>query len=983
MVRKYRTAIEVTQPFRLNQGGVINRDAPCTFTFDGQSCGGYQGDTLASALLANGIRLVGRSFKLHRPRGILASGVEEPNALIQLASGAFTEPNTKATQIELYDGLVSESQNRWPSLRFDLGAGADLFHSLLPAGFYYKTFMWPSWAWFEPWIRRAAGLGRAPTLPDPARYQTRYDHADVLVIGAGPAGLASAAAALKRGKRVMLIEQQPILGGSLVDRQSTVALNKLNEELERAAQSGELVILKRATAIAVYDHRMVSVVERLTDHLSPARHIDQPRQRLRLIRAGCVVAATGAIERPLLFPNNDRPGIMLASAVLSYLNRFAVLAGRRAIVHGGADDVYETASALAQAGSQVTLVDLRAAPPAKLVEQTWQKGIELVVGHAISNTTGRAAVRSADIVSIRGGKTRRVPCDLVAMSGGWTPTTHLHSMAGGTLRFDDSLNSFVPDHSHPFFFSAGAAAGVLDLEAAIADGELVGDLAGLGRPHRPPPTPRGQGVPATPIPDAPSRTFVDFQNDVSVADIELASREGMRSVEHLKRYTTLGMAVDQGKTSNVNGISVLARVNRLPINEIGTTKFRPPYTPTAIGVFGGATRGDRFLARRDIPTLDWQASHGAELDDFGGSWKRPVLYPKAGEDETATVTREVSAVRNQAGLFESSPLGKIEVKGPDARVFVDRLYANSMKSLQPGRIRYGLMLNKEGVIIDDGVLTCLGPDHFLVGTTSAGSIRIAEWLEELHQCEWPQLEVAISPVTTAWSTATLTGPRARAVLELLETGVDLASFPHLSFRECKIGGVAARISRVSFTGEVSYEISVPWRYGASLWEKLMEVGGSLGLTSVGIEAWLILRLEKGYMHIGGDTDGTTLPDDVGWGAAAARKTDAYVGQRSLAFHAARNEIRLQLVGIEPAEPHDSLEVGTHLVETSEGRSTSVGVITSACNSPTLKKWIGMARLVNGRSRTGETIETYNLGTRRRVRITQANFYDPEGGRLRE
>jgi len=980
------------QPNRLRTGGRIDRTRTLPFSFDGKPMEGHPGDTLASALLANGVRLVGRSFKYHRPRGVLGIGSEEPNALIQLEIGQWTEPNLKATQIELYDGLIAMSQNRWPSLAWDVGALADLAAALLPAGFYYKTFMWPNWRWYDGAIRRVAGLGHAPTEPDPARYDLRFGHADVLVVGGGPAGLAAAEAALAQGRSVILADERSEFGGTLLDGAEGEEQRRLTliEALGLSQPRGELTSLRRTTAVAYYDHNMVALVERLADCVGPSGAASLLRQRLWLVRARAVVLATGAIERPVLFPDNDRPGIMLASAVRGYRHRFGVLAGQAALVVTNNDCAYETAVTLVEAGASAVVVDSRPAVSEPLARLAYERGIELLVGHRVVGTSGAKQLHKVSVAQTGTGRSRGLVCDVLAMSGGWTPAVHLFSQSGGRLRFDRSIGAFVPDIGSQPIYPAGSLNGIFDTDSCVRDGREAGEAA--SEPSRARPGARtsrtevGTGAvePLAVVRQAEGRIWVDFQNDVTVSDIELAARENLVSVEHVKRYTTLGMAVDQGKTANTDGPTVLAEATNRSVAEVGTTRFRPPYVPVTIGLFRGGSVGDRFRPRRLLPAHDQHLAHGGKLVEYGG-WERPAYYSRARETAQQSIRREALCVRNAVGLFDASPLGKIVVSGPEAKTLVGRIYANSMHSLAPGCGRYGLMLNEEGIIIDDGVALRLDRSRYLIGTTSAGAGRIADWLEEWHQCEWHDLRVAIAVETTAWTTVTVTGPKAREVITSLGTDIDLRpeTLPHLGVREGLVAGVQGRIARVSFTGEVSFEISVAWDLGAALWGRLLDVGASFGIAPVGVEAWMLLRTEKGFLHVGADTDGTTTPDDVGWGRAVERRSDEFIGRRSLSRPENRRPDRLQFVGIEPADGPGPLVVGSHILAPGPGKPKSEGFVTSACDSPILGRWIGLALVRSGRQRFGEVLETQDLGRRGRVRLVEPGWYDRAGERLND
>ncbi len=954
---------------RLPEGGLIDRARPVDFTYEGRPLRGFAGDTLASALLANGVSVVGRSFKYHRARGLLAAGAEEPNALMQLGEGATTEPNPRATEIALHDGLTAKPVNCWPSARFDIGAINNLVSRFLPAGFYYKTFIWPDWHLFEPIIRKAAGLGRVSAAPDPDRYESRYAHCDVLVVGSGPAGLAAALAASRTGERVMLVEQDSRLGGSLLWQPAQIdgrsGIDWVATAQATLSAAPDTVILTRTTAVGYFDHNSIALVERVTDALSAGGTTRLPRQRLWTVRAKRVVLATGALERPLVFPGNDRPGVMLASAVRQYLGRWAVLAGERSVIFTNNDSAYDTASALLDADGEVAaLIDSRSAPPSALTDALRARGVEVVTGGAVVGTHGRPSL-SAVRVREAGGRVRRIKADLLAVSGGWNPTVHLFSQSGGRLAWDETLAAFRPGTSVQAETSVGAAAGVFALDEILE---------------------KAEGAPAWTIEplwrvDAPGKAFVDFQNDVTTDDIALSAREAFVSVEHLKRYTTLGMAPDQGKTSNVNALAVMAELTGRSIPETGTTRFRFPYTPVAFGTLGGRMRGALFQPVRRLPTHERQVAAGAKFEEYGG-WLRPAYYPRSGETPHAAEQREALAVRQAVGLFDGSPLGKIEVVGPDAAEFLDRIYANTMSTLKVGRARYGLMLNELGVVIDDGIATRLAEERFQVGTTGAGAGRIAAWIDEWLQCEWPGLDVLAAPVTASWAVLTLSGPNARAVLEAV--GVDFAigpaDFPHMTFREGHVAGIPARILRASFTGEVSFEVSVPADRASELWELLVAAGAPHGLTPVGIDAWMVLRTEKGYLHVGADTDGSTAPGDVGWGHILKRKHD-FVGRRSLTRPENLRADRLEFVGLEAVGSAEALPVGAHLRGPSVADG-SEGYVTSSGFSPILGRGIALGMVRGGAGRHGEVLEIVSgTGRGRQVRIARPGPYDPDGERL--
>jgi len=977
----------VTQAFRTQAGGRIDRAVKLRFCFDGNWYAGCAGDTLASALLANGVHLMGRSFKYHRPRGVIASGSEEPNALVQIGTGARTVPNLRATQVELFDGLVAESQNRFPSLERDIGALNDLAAAFFPAGFYYKTFMWPSWGWkklYEPIIRRAAGLGRAPHAPDPDVYAQRYVHCDVLVVGAGPAGLAAALQAARANARVILCDEQAEFGGSLLDGGGDES-GWLEATLAELALAPRVTLLRRTTAFGVFAQNFMGLAERVTDHLAqPAAA--SPRERLWQVRARQVVMATGAIERPLIFPGNDRPGIMLAGSARAYLNRYGVLPGTRAVIATSSDEAYDVAADMMRAGIAVAAIaDLREMASGAAL-QARAAGMHVSLGAAITATAGRLRVHSATLRHAE-GQNETIRCDLVLMSGGRTPTLHLFSQAAGKLRYEPGLGAYVPDTDTEGMIAAGACRGVMGRERARDDGEQAGLLAAqraqgptqsemLSRMR--PEIPAAQVLAATP--HGKGRAFVDFQNDVTSKDVAQALREGFVSVEHVKRYTTCGMATDQGKTSNINALNLMSGGLNREVPDIGLTTYRMPFTPVTFGALAGAARGTLFDPVRKAPLHDWAQAKGAVFEDVS-LWKRARYFPVGGETMHQAVARECKAVRSHAGIFDASTLGKIEVVGPDAAVFLERMYVNPFRKLGVGRTRYGVLLREDGFIADDGVIARVAEDRFHVTTTTGGAPRVLAMLEDYLQTEFSDLRVWLTSTTEEWAVIALQGPKSRAILEGLVEGIDLSpgAMPHMSLREGRACGAKLRLFRVSFTGELGYELNVPSGEAQKVWDAVWAKGQDFGLTPYGTEAMHVLRAEKGYIIVGQETDGTATPDDVGLAWAIGQAKKDFVGKRSLARAAMRAADRKQLVGLEVVSSSSVLEEGAQIVDA--GARKSLGHVTSSYHSAVLGRPIALAMIAGGRARIGQTLTVPMPGGDVKVCVVKPVFYDVEGARL--
>lgn len=1005
---------------RLNTGGrLIDRTRSVSFDFNGKKLKGYQGDTLASALLANDKQLMGRSFKYHRPRGVVASGFEEPNALMTTGASNRAEPNQRATAVELHDGLTAKTQNHWPSLEFDFGAVNAAVASVAPvfsAGFYYKTFLFPRVAWkhlYEPVIRQSAGLGPAPKEQDPDEYEHFHAHADILVVGGGQAGLAAARAAGEAGANVLLVEQTAHLGGRLLT-ETDVTIDGLDGPAWVAAQVEALeamenvAIRTRTQASGLYDHGYAMLYERLGDHVAIPTG---PRHRLWKVRCGRIIIAAGAIERPLAFANNDVPGVMLAGAVRDYIALWGVAPGRDTVVFANNDDAYRTAIAAFEAGLKVpAIVDSRQSPDGPLPERARSLGIRIMDGSVITKAKGGKVVEGAIIGKLTpagriGGATETVKCDCIAMSGGWSPVVHLFSHCGGKLNWDDEAAMFrpAPERGAPIgsdgkinTLCTGASNGFMGVKEGLGDaidvaraaakelGFKVGRKPAAANVEEP-----GQG-PLKPLWFAPSqgkyahgtKHFLDYQNDVTAADVELAAREGYESVEHAKRYTTLGMATDQGKLSNINGLAILADALNAPIPQVGTTTFRPPYTPISIGAIVGRDVGDLFKPVRKTPMHDWSDANGADWEPVG-DWRRPYTYIEGSENRHDSVMRQVKNVRQAVGMLDASTLGKIVVKGPDAGKFLDLLYTNMMSTLKPGKCRYGLMCNENGFLFDDGVVVRTGEDEFLCHTTSGGADRVHAWMEEWLQTEWWDFKVYVANVTEQWAQIAVAGPKARAIFEALtDDDVSAEALPFMSYIETTMAGVPARLYRISFSGELAYEVATPAHHGQHLWDSILaEVKGAEGCV-YGTEALHIMRAEKGFIMIGDETDGTVTPQDLNLNWAVSKKKEDFIGKRAQARSFLSGSGRKQLVGLATEDPKKVLPDGAHAVDKVEsGPMKTIGHVTSTYWSPTIERSIAMALIDDGLSRDGEVLSfPVEGGEVIKAKVVSPVFFDPEGAR---
>ena len=988
-------------PFRLPSGGRIDRRLKIHFTFNGETIPAYRGDTLASALLASGKVFLGRSFKYHRPRGLLSHGSDEPNALLSVDRGpGRVDPNNRASVVEVTDGLKTGTQNHWPSLKFDIGAVNDLMAPVFVSGFYYKTFMWPKSFWtkvYEPAIRAAAGLGKPPKAADPDRYGNRHAHADVLIIGAGPAGLAAALTAAKSGKRVILADEQQEMGGALLHETTASIEGKparmwLEETLATLAACPNVTLLPRTTVFGYYNHNHLVAIERVADHLDrPGAGI---RERLWQMRVQEVVIAAGALERPLAFANNDRPGIMLAESVRVFVNRYAVAPGRNIVFATTGASAYQAAIDARRAGLAVTLVDLRTAPgPEKALATA--AGVKVLTGHTVIRAEGKTRVKALVVAPVGAdgkvhGDHRTLACDCVGMSGGWTPSVHMFSQSRGKLVYDAERDFFVPGTSVQAERSAGACRGTFDLAGALNEGSAAGaEAAGVavaGTFTASEVETGFQPVRVMPTDDNPSkvRAFIDFQNDVTAKDVKLAVREGFHSIEHVKRYTTTGMASDQGKSSNMNALGIVAEALGKPVPAVGTTTFRPPFTPVSFGALINLNRHGLFDPARHTPVHDWAAAHGAVFEDVG-QWHRARYFPKAGEDMHAAVARECRAVRDAVGIFDASTLGKIEVVGPDAAEFMNRIYINAWTKLEPGRCRYGLMLKEDGYVFDDGVVARVAQDRFHVTTTTGGAPRVLAHMEDYLQTEWPDLKVHLTSTSEQWAVIALQGPKAREVIRPLVEDIDLSpeAFPHMAMRQGRICGVPTRLFRVSFTGELGFEINVPADYGRAVWEAVFAAGKAHGIVPYGTETMHVLRAEKGYIVVGQDTDGTQVPDDIGYAGMIAKAKRDFVGKRSLARPDIVAPGRKQLVGLLPSGPGEVLEEGAQIVADPNQPMpmTMLGHVTSSYMSACLGRSIALAVIADGRALKGRTLHITTPAGFTTAVVTDTVFIDPKGERL--
>jgi len=994
---------------RIKSGEYIDETSRISFKFNGKKYYGYKGDTLASALLANNIHLVGRSFKYHRPRGIMTAGSEEPNAIIQIGNDeALTDPNARATEIEIFEGLEANSQNCWPSVNFDVGGIYNLLSPILPSGFYYKTFMWPVnfWKKYEYIIRKSAGLGISPTKPDPEIYDHRYLHCDLLVIGSGISGIIAAKIAAKNNLKTFLVEENNQLGGSTIYQNSNLykinnqlSSDWLKNEIQELKQLNNLNIKLRTSVASFHSYNFLLAKENLSDHLPISERKNKIRHRLWKIRAKKVIIATGSIERPLIFNNNDRPGIMLSSAVKKYVDFYGVVCGKNIMVFTNNDSGYETAISLIEKNVNLNcIIDIREESSSKLIKKTKSLGIKIYWQHTIVNTYGYKKLKQVQVMRLSNdnssvaGQKKIINCDCLAVSGGWTPAVHLFTQSGGKLTFRDKDKVFLPGIAQSDQISVGSCNGDFELDEVINNSILNVNkfinserniYSKLDIECSKQNNYKNIWLLPSKEPFGKTKSFVDFQNDATAKDIKLALREGYRSIEHVKRYTTTGMGTDQGKISNMHALGIIAETTAVNMCELGTTTFRPPYTPLSFGAIVGRNVGEYFDIIRKTPIHEWHARNGAKFENVG-QWKRAWYYSINNETMHEAVQRESKAARESAGILDASTLGKIDIQGSDSSEFLNRIYTNAWSKLEISKCRYGLMLNEDGMVYDDGVTTRLNENHYLMTTTTGGAANVLGKLEDYLQTEWPELDVYLTSVTDHFATVSVCGPNSKKILKKIIPDLDLSDekFPHMSFKNCLIGNIKCRIMRISFTGELSYEINIQSNYGKSVWEKCIDAGNEFNITPYGTETMHLLRAEKGFIIVGQDTDGTMTPIDLQMDWIVSKKKYDFIGKRSLYRSDTIKEDRKQLVGLITDDPIEVLEEGSQIVANLNKKPVEMlGHVTSSYFSPNLNKSIALAVLKEGKKMKGQKLFVPMNNKTINVTVTNTVFFDKENKRL--
>ena len=997
----------MSQNFRLDKGGLIDRNKKISFKFNGKNYSGYEGDTLASALIANGVHLVGRSFKYHRPRGFFGAGVDEPYAIVQLYRNNDTDPNARATEQELFEGLEAKSVNCWPNVNFDFGAINNFLNKFFPAGFYYKTFMWPKSFWYriyEPFIRKAAGFGVASTKHDKERYEHKYEYCDLLVTGSGPSGLASAYAAAKNGARVILAEDKPRFGGSLLTSDVNVG-NQSGKEwadkiISELKEMPNVTLKNRAQVFGYYDHNMLVMSERISDHLPKSKKYS-PKQRLWYIRAKEVLISSGSIERPIVFGNNDTPGVVLASAAREYLKVYGVLVGKKPLIFTNNDSAYETAIEFKKNGIWPIVLDTRMNPDSEIINEAKSMGIDIRFSHVVIAAKGYKKVKSAEIAKISEdkkdlGKIENISCDCICVSGFWTPTIHLASQSGNKTKFNEKIDAFVPDKPKQNEKTLGAANGIFTLEETLKTSFESGEEVSkkITKKENKISVPQVSEKKhaqhdkfwCVPLPKGKTyKRFLDFQNDVAVTDVELALREGYRSIEHVKRYTTLGMATDQGKTSNLNGLQLVSSIENKIVPSVGHTTFRPPYTPVTIGAIVGREIGKHSKPTRKSPMHSWHEKHNAVFVD-AGIWLRPRYYKKGNEGLFEASKREAENVRKNVGVCDVTTLGKIDVKGPDAAEFLNRVYTNAWLKLPVGKARYGVMLREDGIVMDDGTTTRISEHHYHMTTTTAQAANVLSHLEYYLQIVWPELNVNVVSTTEQWAGAAIAGPKSRNLLQKLFPDVNVSNegLPFMGYLESNLFGIPARIFRISFSGELAYEVNVESDNGNFMWEKIIEIGKEFAIQPYGTEALSTLRIEMGHVA-GSELDGRTIPYDNGLDGLVSKKKD-FIGKRSLNRKAFIAQDRQKVVGVVPLDKKTSIPEGSHLVKDANAKlpNPKLGHISASCWSVEYNNPFSLAILKDGKNMIGKKLFALCPVKNKSipVEIVSSHYVDPKGERVR-
>ena len=997
----------MSQNFRLEKEGLINRSKKISFKFNGKSFFGYEGDTLASALIANGVHLVGRSFKYHRPRGFFGAGVDDPYALVQLIRNNESIPNVKATEQELFEGLEAKSVNCWPNVNFDIGGINNFLRIFLPAGFYYKTFMWPKSFWYkiyEPFIRKAAGFGVVSHEPDKERYEHKYEYCDLLITGSGPSGLASAYSAAKNGAKVILAEDKPRFGGSLLTSDVNIGNESGKEWADKIITElkgmPNVVVKNRAQVFGYYDHNMLVMSERLTEHL-PKSDKFTPKQKLWYIRAKEVVISSGSIERPLVFGNNDTPGVLLSSAAKEYMKVYGVLVGKKPIIFTNNDSAYETAIEFKKNGVDPIVLDSRKELSSDLIKEAKSLGINIKFEYVVVNANGYRKVKSADIAKISDdkttlGKIENIVCDCICVSGFWTPTIHLASQSGGKTKFNEEIDAFIPSKSKQNETTVGSANGIFNLQDSLN----TSFEAGYNLSKKITNEDNKLSVPTVvekknskhdkfwcvPLPKGKKyKRFLDFQNDVAVSDIEIAIKEGYRSIEHVKRYTTLGMATDQGKTSNLNGLQLVSNIENKLVPEVGHTTFRPPYTPVSIGAIVGREVGKHSKPTRKSPMHSWHEKNNAVFVD-AGLWLRPRFYKRGNETLFDASKREAENVRKNVGVCDVTTLGKIDVKGPDAAEFLNRVYTNAWLKLPVGKARYGVMLREDGIVMDDGTTTRVSENHYHMTTTTAQAANVLSHLEYYLQIVWPELNVNVVSTTEQWAGAAIAGPKSRELLQKLFPDTDCSNegLPFMGFIETKLFGVYARIFRISFSGELAYEVNVESDYGNFMWEKIIEIGNEFKIQPYGTEALSTLRIEMGHVA-GSELDGRTTPFDTSLDGLLSKKKD-FIGKRSMQKEAFISSKREKIVGVVPLDKKTSIPEGSYIVKDANTKlpNPKLGHVSASCWSVEYNNPFSLAIIKDGKNMIGQKLFALSPLKNKSipVEIVSSHYVDPKGERVR-